>query len=230
MPRTMAAIALAFGLAAAAQAAPPARVEIVYEVRHNDSVIAEVVHLLEHDGRTYRLSERWEGRGVYGLLGEVRRSSQGRVTRGGLRPLAYEDLRPRREPASARFAWKDGTLVQQYRDGPRTLPMPPRAQDRLSFLFAAAFEAPGTQPLEFSVADGKGVAHYVLEIAGRERLAVPAGEFDALHLVKRKDHPGDRGTEIWLDPARSYLPLRVLAVQKDGTRIDQVAARIATAP
>ena len=160
----------------------------------------------------------------------MQRSSQGRITPRGLRPLAYEDLRPRREPASARFAWEDGTLVQQYRDGPRPQPMPPHAQDRLSFLFAAAFDAPGSQPLEYHVADGKGVAHFVFEIAGRERLKVPAGEFDALHLVKRKDHPGDRGTEIWLDAARSYLPLRVLAVQKDGTRIDQVAARIATAP
>ena len=58
MHRLLSAIALSLA-AAAAQAAPPARVEIVYEVRHNDSAIAEVVHLLEHDGRTYRLSERW---------------------------------------------------------------------------------------------------------------------------------------------------------------------------
>jgi negative regulator of sigma E activity len=71
------------------------------------------------------------------------------------------------------------------------------------------------------------VAHYVFEVAGRERLTVPAGEFDALHLVKRDDD--GRSTQIWLDAGRSYLPLRLLVVQKDGTRIDQVAARITTA-
>lgn len=223
-------LAIALSCAAAAQAAPPARVEIVYEVRHNDSPTAEVVHLLEHDGRTYRLSERWEGRGVYALLGEVHRNSQGRVTPGGLRPLAYEDLRPRRSPASARFGWEDKTLVLQFRDGPRTLPLPPHAQDRLSFLFAPAFRAPGARPLEFNVADGKGVAHYVFDVAGRERLKVPAGEFDALRLVKREEGKDQRSTQIWLDPARSHLLLRMLVVQKDGTRIDQVAARIATAP
>jgi len=228
MHRLLSAIALS--LAAAAQAAPPARVEITYEVLHNDSAIARVVHLLEHDGRTYRLSERWEGYGLYALVGEVRRSSEGRVTPDGLRPLAYEDLRPRRDPAVARFGWEDRTLVQQFRDGPRTLALPPHAQDRLSFLFAPAFRAPGTQPLEFNVADGKGVANYVFDVAGRERLKVPAGEFDALRLVKREEGKDQRSTQIWLDPARSYLPLRVLAVQKDGTRIDQVAARIATTP
>lgn len=222
--------AMALGIAAAAQAAPPARVEITYQVLHNGDAVAEVTHLLEHDGRSYRLSERWEGRGVYALLGEAQRSSRGRVTAGGLRPLEYEDARPRRDTATARFSWKENTLTQQYRGAPLTQPLPPHAQDRLSFLFAPAFRAPGTQPLEYHVADGKGVAHYVLEIAGRERLTVPAGEFDALRLVKRKDQPGERGTQIWLDPARSHLPLRVLAVQKDGTRIDQVAARIAAAP
>ena len=218
------AIGLSWGVAA--PAAPPARVEVVYEVRHNDSAVAQVVHLLEHDGKTYRLSERWEGSGLFSLLGEIRRSSQGKVTPAGLRPLAYEDIRPRRDPASARFGWEDGTLVLQFHDGPRTVPLPPHAQDRLSFLFAPAFHAPVGKALEFNVADGKGVSNYVFDIAGRERLSVPAGEFDALRLAKREDATDKRSTQIWLDAGRSFLPLRVLAVQKDGTRVDQVAARI----
>ena len=222
--------AIALSLAAAAQAAPPARVEITYQVLHNGGAVAEVTHLLEHDGKRYSLSERWEGRGLYALVGEAQRTSRGRVTPGGLRPLEYLDERPGRSTASARFSWKDKTLTQQYRGAPQAQPLPPHAQDRLSFLFAPAFRAPAGEPLEYRVADGKGIAHYVFEIAGPERLKLPAGEFDALRLVKRRDQPGDRGTELWLDPARSYLPLRVLAIQKDGTRVDQVASRIAIAP
>jgi len=219
--------AIALSLAAAAQAAPPVRVEITYDVLHNGGPLATVTHVLEHDGRTYRLRETWEGSGLLALLGEVQRSSYGKVTARGLRPLEYVDQRPRREPARAQFAWQEGILTQQFRDGPRAQPLPPHAQDRLSFLFAPAFHAPGAGPLEYHVADGKGVAHYVFEVAGRERLTVPAGEFDALHLVKRDDD--GRSTQIWLDAGRSYLPLRLLVVQKDGTRIDQVAARITTA-
>jgi hypothetical protein len=215
--------AIALSLAAAAQAAPPARIAITYDVLHNGGPLATVTHVLEHDGRTYRLSESWEGSGLLSLLGEVQRTSRGRITAGGLRPLEYEDQRPRRDTARAQFAWKEGILTQQFRDGPRAQPLPTHAQDRLSFLFAPAFHAPDAGPLEYHVADGKGVAHYVFEVAGRERLTVPAGEFDALRLVKRDGN--GRSTQIWLDTARSYLPLRVLVVHRDGTRVDQVATR-----
>jgi hypothetical protein len=42
----------------------------------------------------------------------------------------------------------------------------------------------------------------------------------------KRDEDG-RSTQIWLDAERSYLPLRVLVVHKDGTRVDQIATRIA---
>jgi Protein of unknown function (DUF3108) len=216
--------AIALSIVPAAQAAPPPHVVIDYQVLYNGGALATVQHVLEHDGSTYRLSETWEGSGLLALLGEVRRTSQGRVTPDGLRPLEYEDERPRRHKAIARFSWESHTLTQEFRDGPQVQPLPPNAQDRLSFLFATAFHAPESQQLEFNVADGKGVSHYQFAVAGRERLSVPAGDFDALRLDQVDD--GGRATQVWLDAGHSYLPLRVLVVQKDGTRIDQVAARI----
>lgn len=218
--------AITLSLCAAVQAAPPARVEMASDVLYNDGVIAEVTHLLEHDGKAYRLTERWKGRGLFALAGEAQRSSRGMVAPDGLRPLEYEDVRSRREPARARFEWETKSLTLQFRHGPQPQPMPPYAQDRLSFLFDFAFHPPGNRPVEFNVVDGKGIANYVFDVAGRERIKVPAGEFDALRLVQRKERADDRGSEVWLDPSRFHLPLRVLVVQKDGTRIDQVATRI----
>ena len=57
-------------------------------------------------------------------------------------------------------------------------------------------------------------------------MKTPAGEFDALKLVKRKENPDDKGAEIWLAADRNYLLVRMLVVEKDGSRIDQVAVRI----
>jgi hypothetical protein len=225
MRNWLAAIALSFG--AGALAAPPARVDLAYEVSYNGSVMADVSYVLEHDGKSYTLVERWKGRGVYGLIGEAQRTSRGTLGAEGLRPLYYEDVRTARPASTARFDWQAKSLTLQYRQGPQQRPMPPNAQDRLSFLFSFAFAAPGKGPFEFKVVDGKGVADYVFEVAGRERLKVPAGELDALRLAQRMEQSGDRGREVWLDPARSYLPVRVLIVQKDGSRIDQVAVRIA---
>ena len=55
--------------------------------------------------------------------------------------------------------------------------------------------------------------------------AYPADE--ALKLVKQRDPGDDRGTELWLAVRHHYVPVRVLVVEKDGTRLDQVATRVA---
>ena len=59
----------------------------------------------------------------------------------------------------------------------------------------------------------------------------PSGDQDGLQFtvpacVSFWRVPSARRIQIWVDPSRSYLPLRVLVVQKDGTRIDQVATRV----
>ena len=68
--------------------------------------------------------------------------------------------------------------------------------------------------------------YLMLEVAGREVLKTPAGEFETLKLVKRKSNPEDRSTELWLALRQHHLPVRVLVVEKDGTRIDQIANRV----
>ena len=229
MRRRLTALALS-AAAAAAQAAPPAHVEIVYQVNYGGGPLAEVTQVLDHDGETYRLQETWVGVGPLALLGEVRRSSRGRIVASGLQPVDYEDRRPRRPPATAHFDWSKGNLVMTFRDGPQTEPIPPNAQDRLSFVFMPAFKAPTGRELDFSIVDGKGVSKYVLDITGREPLEVPAGKFDALRIDQRMDQADGRSTQMWLDAAHSYLPLRVLSVQKDGTRVDQVATKIRVSP
>jgi hypothetical protein len=225
MRNWLSAIALSLGGWAAAHAAPASHVELACEVSWNGSVVADVNYALDHDGKSYSLVERWKGRGIYGLIGEAKRTSRGTIGAGGLRPLYYEDARTARATATARFDWDAKSLTLEFRQGPQQRPMPEHAQDRLSFLFSFAFNAPGKRPVEFKVVDGKGIADYVFDVAGREPLKVPAGEFEALRLVERTVKPGENN-EVWLDPARSYLPVRVLVVQKDGTRIDQVAVRI----
>ena len=203
---------IALSLAAPATAAPPQRVEIGYEIARNGSVLAEVNQRLEHDGRSYRISETWKGKGIYAMRGEALRSSQGAVVADGLRPHRFEDKRSGREARQAEFdpAAKSATLLRQ---------------DRLSFIWTFAF-FPTTGPVTVTVADGKNTTTYTYQPAGRERVKTPAGEFDALKLVRRKANADDRGTEIWLAADRQFIPVRILSIDKDGTRFDQVAVKI----
>ncbi len=205
-------LTIALSLASAAAAAPPLRVEIAYEIARNGAVMAEANQRLEHDGRSYRLSETWNGKGILSLRGEVTRSSHGAVVADGLRPQNFEDKRPGRETLKAAFDPVANTATLQR-------------QDQLSFIWTLAF-APPRGAVTASVADGKRVTSYTYQAAGRERVKTPAGEFDALKLVKRKDNPQDKATEIWLAIDRQYIPVRILIVEKDGTRLDQVAVKI----
>lgn len=225
----LAALSAALGLVGSAQAAPPAHVEITYEVRHNGSAIGDLVSRLDHDAKTYEVTETWRGRGVLNLF-EGRRTSRGEITPQGLRPIEYTDKRPFRDIMRAVFDWRSGTLTLQAKGETSTRPIPEHAHDRLSSFFDAAFSRPGTQPITQNVTDGRGISNYVYVSAGRERVSTPAGEFDTLKLVKRKDSPDDREGEIWLAERLSGLPVRVRITDKDGTSVEQVVTRIATTP
>jgi len=203
---------IAFSLATSAVAAPPLRVEIEYELLRNDMAVGEIVHRIAHDRKTYTLSETWRGKGVFALAGEAERSSRGAIVADGLRPVEFEDRRTGRETRRARFdaAGKAPTLERQ---------------DQLSMAWSFAF-APPRGTVNVRVADGKRVTPYAYAVAGRERVKTPAGEFDALKLVKQKDGPQAKSTEIWLAADRDYIPVRVLIVDKNGTRLDQLATKI----
>jgi len=206
-------LTIALSLASAAAAAvPPQRVEIAYEIARNGSVLAEVSQRLEHDGRAYRLTEVWKGKGMLSLRGEATRLSQGAVAADGLRPRKFEDQRAGRETRQAEFdpSARTATLLRQ---------------DQLSLIWTFAF-APPRDAVTASVADGKRVTSYTYQLAGRERVKTPAGDFDALKLVKRRVNPQDKATEIWLAVDRQYIPVRILVIDKDGTRLDQLATKI----
>lgn len=209
-------IPIALSLASTvAVAAPLHRVEIAYELARNDLVVADVTQRLEHDGRSYRLVETWRGKGIFSLRGEANRSSQGTVAADGLRPQKFEDRRSGRDTLRAEFdpAAKTPTLQRQ---------------DRLSFIWTFAFAPPIAAAATVIATDGKSATTYVYQAAGRERVKTPAGEFDALKLVKRRDNPQDKATEIWLAVDRQYIPVRILVIDKDGTRLDQSAVKIFT--
>jgi len=205
-------IVLSLAFAATAAAAPPRDVEIVYDVARDGTVMAEVDLRLTHDGRAYRISETTKGRGILALRGDVTRTSEGMVAADGLRPRKFEEHRPGREARHAEF------------DPAARLPAL-QQQDRLSLVWTIAY-APPREAVTAGVNDGGKLRPQTYQVAGRERLKTPAGEFDALKLVRRKARPDERGVEIWLAADRGYLPVRTRVTAKDGTSLEQVAVKI----
>jgi len=215
---------LLISLAGAAAAEPPPRLELAFLLTRNGWQMAEVVERLEYAGGDYQLTETWKGKGIYALLGSARRFSQGSIVQGMLRPREFFDERSGRDTARAWFDWTAQTLTMQYKGNRASEPLPPNAQDRLSFLFALSLVPGRAESVSYTIADGRGLSHHVYKLVGRERVKTPAGEFDAIKASRQGD---ERETaELWLASERNYIPVRLLVVEKDGTRYEQVAIRI----
>ena len=150
--------------------APPARVEIEFELMRNGSTMAEVVERLEHANGNYVLTETWKGKGIYALLGRAKRVSAGTLGADGPRPTEYMDERSGRDTQRVFIDWKANTITRRYKGKTSTEPVPADTQDRLSFLLALAFASRNGQPVTFHVVDGRGMSHHTYQPAGREKL------------------------------------------------------------
>jgi hypothetical protein len=209
-----------------AYAEPPASLEVAYELRRNDSAIADVVERLEYAAGNYRLTETWKGRGLYSLLGSARRVSQGTLTDHQLRPREFFDERSGRDTARAWFDWKAMTLTMQYKGERKTEPLDANGQDRLSFLLALSLLPGKAQRGSYCIADGKGISRHSYQVQGSERVSTPAGEFNAVRIARVREPNDKDSAELWLAAELGYVPVRLLDIEKDGTRYEQVATRI----
>jgi hypothetical protein len=215
---------LLISVAGLAHAAPPARIEIAYEVSRDGSVVADVVEALEHGDGRYLMTETSQGRGIYALAGRFKRTSRGLVDAGGVRPLEFTDERPGRDSRAA-FDWQARTVTTQYKGAPQVLPMPAGVQDRLSFLLAFAMFPPREKSVSYNIADGRGLSAQQYSVAAGGKLKTPAGEFSTLKLIRVKQH---ERIETWLAAELGHLPVRVLMLDKEGRRLEQVAVRVST--
>ena len=218
--------------AGACAAQPPRKVSLTYDVSYNGIVAAELTEVLEHDGKRFSLSSEGRGVGIGALLyhGAARRSCRGEITRAGLRPLEYRDQRGDKPASVAKFDWARKTLTLEHDGKNETKALAPGLQDRLSFLYNFAFEAaPDLKPgkeIKVTLTDGRGLTQFQYAVAAPEMLKTPAGEFETVHLVKQRENKDDKGTELWFARDRDYLPVRILVIEKDGVRINQVLTRI----
>lgn len=205
---------------------PPERVRITYDTSYNGLVVAQVVEVLDHDDRTYSIVSQVKGRGILALAPVLKRSSRGRITPQGLRPDEYRDQRGDSWAVTAKFDWNARSIVQDKNGNVETLAMPGTAQDPLSLAYSFAFFPPTGKEFEFTRADGRGLSPFRFLVVGPEKLSTPAGELQTLHISKERDGPQDKTTDIWFATERNYLPVRILVVDKDGSRADQVVTRI----
>jgi hypothetical protein len=129
-----------------------------------------------------------------------------------LAPVRFLDQRARRSRQAANFRRDVGKITFS---GPATeWPLLPGSQDRLSFFLQLAgivagepeLRAEGAQ-IAMVVAGARGdAAVWTFRCLGLETIQTAAGATEALKFVRDGRSAYDTRAEVWLDPARHYLP------------------------
>lgn len=143
-------------------------------------------------------------------------SSRGGFDAAGLSPLEFVDHRRRRDPRVATFRRERGVISYSPPEDENELL--PGAQDRLSWMIqlAAIVDARpqrfvAGQRVVMQVTGARGDAdQWAFVMTGRTAVEVAGATVDGTLAFSREPRkPGDTRVEVWLDPARRHLPVRV---------------------
>ena len=143
-------------------------------------------------------------------------TSRGGFDSAGVAPVRYTESRRGREVRSANFQRDNGLITFS---GPAVqYPLVPGTQDRLSWMvqLAAVLAAnpalavPDAQILMWVVGTRGDAEVWTFTVQGLAALDLPIGRVgETVHLTREPRRPYDTQVQVWLDPARHFLPARV---------------------
>jgi hypothetical protein len=219
------AIAALAVFAAAGQAAPKS-VRATYNATMNGLPIGTISEHFESDGTSYRLVSDTKPMGLAALIQRqpLKFTSTGQVGREGLRPALFEARRSAGEApsVSAEFDWPHKQLTLKHNGKVESFALTPGTQDRLSIMYQFMFLTPErTRQLEFTMTNGRKVDRYRYRATEDVEIDTGMGRIKTVHLVKQRE-PGDTVTEVWVSPQHHNLPVKMMIVEKDGMRLEQL--------
>lgn len=197
----------------------PRRIEIEFDVARSSGGSGIARHVWQRVGEDrYRIESTLEATGLASLFmqGKYTQISEGAIGADGLAPERYQVER-RNKKETARFN-RDANRME-FSDGREATELPPDAQDLLSFTFQFAFEPPQRKSLNLALTNGRKLGQYNYLVLDEETLSTPVGAIPTVHIFKLHE-PDDDGLELWLAPSLFYAPVKMLRVEKDGTRYE----------
>jgi Protein of unknown function (DUF3108) len=221
----------AMALPCLARAALLSAATITYNLSLNGVMLGTITEHFEIRDGQYRASSEARATGLLALVQRdpARYVSTGTVTRDGLRPQRFEGQH-RGKSLSADFDWAAKKLTLIHDGLNHALDLPAGAQDRLSIMYHLMF-AVRDKPsrLEVNITNGRKLTHYRYAVKDEVTIDTPFKRLNTVHFVKQRE-PGESGTEVWISPEHAHLPVKVLIIEDDGDRFEQVATRVDIKP
>jgi len=172
------------------------------------------------EGTRYQLASRSETTGLIDFFRPQHRTylSRGELTPAGLRPETFLMSRDRGrgiEEARAQFDWRNASVTLGPVTAQRAHPLPPDAQDLLSFIYQLAIDPPSVGRHHVSVTNGTRLASYVLDVLPEQKIETPLGVLRALPIRQVRSR-GIESVDVWLATEYRHLPVRVRFYGRDG--------------
>lgn len=208
-----------------AHAAYPVRAaRLVFDLYYGESgtLVGEVVQTWQLTQNHYVAESAAEAVGFASLFlgGRYVQRSEGELGPTGFIPHRYtvQDRR-KPQPEQADFDWTAGEVRFTRRGKASSAPLQPGTQDPLSAVHQLQFMRPLPPGVMLQVATTRRVEAMLFQNMGEEEVATARGPVAARH-VKREERDGSI-TEVWLDPARAFLPVRIRTLNRNGYLLDQ---------
>jgi len=206
---------------AAPAAGVPGSFQAVYQLRVNSFTIGEArVELAAQANGRYLYSSSTRSTGLTRVFrnDKVSESSLFKLHNQHLRPLEYrfDHTGSKKERhAYLKFDWIKREVANTVEGHTWEMEIPEKALDKLIVQLAVMMDLDaGKQELVYAIADGGKLKEYKFAIVGKEKLRVPAGEYDTVKLERlRKDN--DRTTYLWCAPSLGYLPVRIKQIENE---------------
>ena len=215
----------------AARGAPPEAIKASYDVFKGGLRIGVAEESFEKSGARYSIISETTPSGVLALLmrTRVKLQSSGVITSAGLQPEQFDYVRldDASRNVSATFDWRAGQLRMAFEGRKETAPLPQGTQDRLSLMYQFMFlPLDKLKLIPVQMTNGRKIESYRYRVGDEVPLETPLGRIKTLHLVKQREADDKNQIEVWLATERNFVPVKLLIVESDGSRFEQVVTRL----
>ena len=179
------------------------------------------------DGAHYQINSVAKAHGLAALLlSELLQTSEGELTKTGLRPskFTYNYGDKASKSRVATFDWQAKTVSMQTAAGTQIESLPGGAQDLLSFMYQFMY-VPPLHTMQIHIVNGKSLRTYDYSFEGENSIPLPMGEVNAIH-IQHSNNETEEKIDLWLAVDFQYLPVKILKIDKNGKIVEFSASRI----
>lgn len=119
------------------------------------------------------------------------------------------------------FNWADNRVTGSYEDTAIDLTLPPHALDPLSYQLQLRQDLKaGQTEMRYQIVDKNRLEEDTYAVVGEETIDSNLGSIDTVKVEKVRAPESKRKTYMWFAPEWDYLLIRLVQVEKDGTRYE----------